>query len=100
MYELFGKAHAALISNPGTRLPGVDLPDIPVDVRPDVDSKDIMNKGTQGAEWLSVRSGSFWTILIILVAAYFIGKWLKNPMVKGFAIGFIALAIVLAVLKG
>lgn len=86
MYGLLGAAHARML--------GVDIP------KPGApDSKDIINKGHDGADWLSLRSQSFWTIIIILVIAFIIGKALKRPMVKGFTLGLIALAVVLAIVN-
>jgi hypothetical protein len=71
------------------------LPEIPKPTPPD--SKTIVHKGNDLGDWIAHRSNSFWTIVVIIVAALVVTAALKRPFVKGIAIGAIILAIMLAV---
>lgn len=86
LYAAQGWVHA--------QYPQVDVP------KPEApDSKDIVNKVGDAGDWLSIRSKSFWLIIGCLIITYLVGKALKNPVVKGIAIGVILLAIVIAVVR-
>ena len=74
--------------------------DVPIPKPKAPDSGDILDKGSDAASWLSVRSGSFWIIIVVLIAAFLVAKALKKPLIKGILIGVILLAIGLAIAKG
>jgi len=63
------------------------------------DSKDVVNKGNDLSDWIAHRGGTFWTIVVILVAAFIITMALKRAFIKGIVIGAIILAIILAIMK-
>jgi hypothetical protein len=88
-YQLMGSAHAIMLGIPSVDVPKPKAPS----------SDDIVNKGNQGADWLSARSGTFWTIIVILVVAALIAGALKRPFIRGLLIGVILLGIALAVVN-
>jgi hypothetical protein len=85
-YALMGSVHARTL--------GVDVP------KPKApDSGDIVDKGNDASNWLSARSGTFWTIIIILVVAALIAGALKKPFIRGLLIGVILLGVALAIVN-
>lgn len=75
-------------------IPGVTVPD------PKAPSgDDIIDKGKEGGNALANLDGSWLTIIVCVVLAFLVMRWMKNPLVKGAIIGVVLLAIVLAVYK-
>lgn len=73
--------------------------DVPVPDPKMPDSKDIVNKGNDAGDWLSVRSQSFWTIIVILIVAALVAGALKKPVIRGMLFGAVLLAIVLSIVN-
>jgi hypothetical protein len=91
-YELMGSLHTGVLSVDVDVDPGKYKDKLP-------DSDDIVDGGNKGADWLSTRSGSFWTVIIILVAAALVAGALKRPIVRGMLIGVILLGVALAIVN-
>lgn len=87
IHALQGWAHANLLASPLGRV------DIPKPGAPD--SNDIKNKGDDAGDWLANRSGTFWMLVVVAVAALIIMSLLKRPFVRGLAIGAIILIVAL-----
>ncbi len=69
----------------------VDVPDIKAP-----DSGDVVEKGTDLGNLLADKSGTFWAIILCLVAAAVVVAMLKRPFVRGLAIGAIVLIVISA----
>lgn len=89
MYGLMGYAHSQLLRGPKIPIP-TKAPN----------SKDIVNKTHDAGDWLSVRSQSFWVIILILIVAAVITSLMKRPFVRGMIVGLIILAVVIAAMRG
>ena len=81
---------ASRVSRVEVPLPGV--PDAP-------DADKVVDGTKDGTEWVAGLSPSFWTIIIVLVAAYLVMRWLKNPVIKGAAIMLVLVMIGAAIVK-
>lgn len=89
--------HAALGWLHAATLPSkVDVP-VPDPKMPD--SKDIVDKGSDAGDWLSIRSQSFWTIVVILIVAALVAGALRKPVIRGMLFGVVLLAIVLSIVN-